>query len=610
MMNERVLNKKIQACLLIIIVSVVCLFVSCKPVESNNIQYFNNFSSTSAYTSITEKLRLPEGVTVAQYDGVTGIFVTQKKYFESDDEYRYGFCTAEKDLISPRFTNVMDIRGNYAVVSMPFSSGDSYEYRVGIVKIKGEGSNIISSDYGFSYSYVPSITQYAMLDNNYVAIMGSKNSTDTTYDQATIYDYTSANGLLEIAKIDDISNYTKFYFADGFLITQSPGIARVYSLNEINSDGYLVLKSYYMPFDEADGFSNSMVEINPYYLGNNWFIFTGIYASTEEYDTYEVVKPLENDDETLYYMTIRSKRYNASTGQYYDSERVSLVANRYTSLLVKDIANIMNISNSSEYINVDDENLTQRLYSPPVIPTSEIIKEGYSIVYSYFPLYAEDNSVSFNDTFEIYDQDANRITVSEALMPIVYVDGSGLQSIDPNFSLPGREVGYHTYTDGKRVTLKPITDRIVYDPYMIHNGMIIAMEFNLDRPGINCSAAFDLNGNQITPFDYDIFSPYFGEYAVAGKNEKSGEKDFFKYYRIDKSGNVSLIDQYVFSIHNGVYVTKEDGKFALYSNSGMKLLSAESSDISIVDDFFVDGKYITSHVISIENGGGVIYKLG
>ena len=216
MMNERVLNKKIQACLLIIIVSVVCLFVSCKPVESNNIQYFNNFSSTSAYTSITEKLRLPEGVTVAQYDGVTGIFVTQKKYFESDDEYRYGFCTAEEDLISPRFTNVMDIRGNYAVVSMPFSSGDSYEYRVGIVKIKGEGSNIISSDYGFSYSYVPSITQYAMLDNNYVAIMGSKNSTDTTYDQATIYDYTSANGLLEIAKIDDISNYTKFYLQMGF----------------------------------------------------------------------------------------------------------------------------------------------------------------------------------------------------------------------------------------------------------------------------------------------------------------------------------------------------------------------------------------------------------
>lgn len=607
-------NNYLQRIFVIFIVSILCLacfFVSsCKPKEINDNQYFKNFYSTNAYTTITEKLRLAEGITVVQYDSVSGFYITQKKYFDNSEDIRYGFCTSEHELISPRFTNILDIRGNYAVVTMPFSSGDSYEYRVGIVKIRGEGSNIISSDYGFSYQYIPSITQYAMLDGTYVSVMGSKTETSTEYEEAVIYDYSSANGLLEVARVDDVLNSTKFYYADGHLVTQSPGIARIYSINNINASGHLVLKSYYTPFDQADGYSNSMVDVSPYYLGNNWFIFTGIYASPEEYDSFEVSRPLENGDDTIYYMTIRSKRYNASTELYYDTDRVSLVANKYTSLLVKDIANMVNTSNGSEYINVNDNDFRQRLYNPPVIPTSEIIKDGYSIVYSYFPIYAQDNSVTFNDTFQIYDSNAERLYVPEALMPIVYLDGKGLQNIDPNFSLPGRDVGYHNYTDGKRVILRPISDRVVYDPYMLHSDMIIVMEFNLDRPSVNCSAAFDLNGNQVTPFDYDIFTPYFGEFAIAGKNEKSGDKDFFKYYRIDKSGNVTAIDKYVFSVYNGIYVTKENGKFALYANSGQKLLSADSTDISIMDDFFVDLKYLKSYVVTVENGASVIYELG
>lgn len=601
--------KKIIFILLISLI-VLCFFMSsCRPVEIEYVQYFKNFKSRENYTTITEKLRLSDGVTVSQYDGVSGYFITQKNYFESE-ELRYGFCTADQELISPRFTNVLDIRGDYAVVTMPFASGDIIDYKVGIVKIRGEGSNIISSDYGFSYKYVPSIMQYSMLDSTYVAILGGKEETGTEYEEAIIYDYSSANGLLEVAKVDDVTNSTKFSYSEGHLIAQAPGIVRIYSINEINSEGYLTLKSYYVPFDEADGFSHSMVDVSPYYLGNNWFIFTGIYSSAEEYDTYEVARALETDEETIYYMTIRSKRYNAVTGQYYDTDRVSLVSNKYTSLLLKDFANIMNISNSNEYINLENQDFIQRVYSPPVVPTSEIIKDGYSIVYSYFPVYDIDNNVVFNDTFQIYNSNAERITLSNILMPIVYVDGKGLQNIDPNFKIPGRDIGYHQYSDGQRVTLLPLLDRIAYDPYIIHSDMIIASEFNLDRPLVNCSAAFDLNGNQITPFDYDIFTPYFGEYAIAGKNEKVGDLDFFKYYRIDKSGNVTPVNEYVFSANNGVYITKENGKFALYSNSGQKLLSADSSDISIVDDFFIDDYYIQSLVVTVENGVGVIYELG
>lgn len=586
---------------------IITLF-ACKPKNKENKerQYFNNFSSTPEYTKVVETLRLPEGVTIAQFDNNSGYYITKKKVLSDED--RYGFCTENQDIVPPTFSSVLDIKGNYAVVTMPFTNTlGQLETRIGVFHIKGADSGQIDyQNYGFKHKYNPAIRQYSMLDDTHIIILGNKDSTDLEHEEATLYDYTSANGLLEVGVIPDINNVTKFAMHDGHIIASNPGIARLYNLYSINSEGYFIQKSYYQPFT-SNQFDTQQVDINAYYLGNNWFIFSGIYASKNEYDGYEVVKKLEGSSDN-YYMTIKSKRFNASSGQYYDTERVSLVANKYSSSYVKDIIGLMNDRADNEYINLDNPESMQKLYSTYAVPTSEIVKDGYSIVYTYFAIYDEDGKSQFRDTFQIYDKDANKITIKEAAMPIVYVNGVGLQNLDPNFLLPVRSIGYYKYSDGQPVTLKAMTESVGYDPYLIHSDMMLVIK--IDTSDLDTkSAVFDLRGNQITLFEYDYITPYFGEYAIGGKNEPNNNVDYFKYYRIDKAGNVLPIDKTVFSVHYGTYVTRENGKYALYNNKGDNLISPKCSNIFLANEFFIDKKYVKSTVITVEDECGVIYKL-
>lgn len=609
-MKITIITKIRLSVVILFVILVVAFFIltSCKPNDVvTSTQYFKNFQSTPPYSRVTEMLRLGEGVSINSFDNRTGIYITQKLFY--GDEERFGFCDENRELVEPKFTNVLDIKGNYATVTMPFTKSDSsIEHRIGIVKIRGEGNGQINpGDYGFTQAYNPAIQQYTFLDEKHVAILGGKDVVNLVEnEEAIIYDYSSANGLLEIAKIEDINNTAKFTFNEGHLIVTMPGRANIYSINSIDDRGYLNKKSYYMPYSESE-FDLRQVDVEVYYLGNNWFVFSGIYSTQAEYDGYEIKKTVYNQ-ENPYYLTIRSKRYNAVSGQYYDTERVSLVANKYTSNYVKDLVSLMNVYSGAECLNVDTPDIMQRVYSTLVLPTSEIVKDGYSIVYTYFPIYDEEGNVAFYDTFQIYDKEASRIIVKEAALPIIYIDSYGLQSLDPNFALPVRDVEYYKYEDGQKVSLKKLDKNTGYDPYLLHSGMIFALKIdaNLD----NTSAIFNLKGDQIRPFEYDVIAPYFGEYAIGGKIEKHPTKhlDYYKYYRIDKSGHEQAINEFVYSVHYGVYVVKEGNKYKLCNNKGDILL--EHCDyIFVANDFFVDGKFIKSTIITNENGRSVIYKL-
>ncbi|HQC54595.1 MAG TPA: hypothetical protein PKX91_02610 [Clostridia bacterium] len=605
-------NKKITKLLLKIALSAILIFtlsilMSCKPDnDSESIQYFKNFQSTQPYSHITPvSCKLGEGTTIDRFDNRTGIYITKKVFYGEDT--RFGFCDENKELVEPRFSEVLDIQGNYATVTMPFTTGNDIEYRIGIVKIRGEGSGQVDPEhYGFSQQYISLIQQYTFLDDKYIAILGGMDVTDLTdNEEAIIYDYSSSNGLLEVAKIEDINNSAKFIFNEGHLIITMPGRANIYSLDSINDRGYLIKKSYYMPFSESE-FDLRQVDIEAYYLGNNWFVFSGSYASNTEYEGYEVV---QNDYQNkAYYLTIRSQRYNAVSRQFYDTERVALVANKYTSNYIKDIVSLINTYASSEYINTDTPDMMQRVYTTSVLPTSEIVKDGYSIVYTYFPLYDSDGNATFSITFQIYDKDASRITVKDVALPVVYVDGYGIQNLDPNFKLPPRDVECYKYENGERVCIKGLDSSTGYDPYLIHSGMIFALK--IDKNLDNTSAIFNTQGVQIRPFEYDVISPYFGEYAIGGKIEKHPTKDleFFKYYRIDRSGNEQAINEFVYSLHYGMYIVKEGDKYKLYNNKGEMLLDRRDY-IFVADDFFVDGKFVKSTVIVNENGKSTIYKL-
>lgn len=615
------MKKTLVILILIAILSVMIVLPACNNDKEEFTQYFNNYSSTSAYTVAKQSLVLPENVYVSSYDSSNNVYVTEQtitvKPENSETETklkRYGLCSSSEVYVNPEFVSVVEIRGDYAIVTCSFIAPGTNRAVEKIGVIRYRGSNRWRD--GFSYERAPLITQYQFLDDRYVIVKGSIQTESTEYSYATIYDYVSTNGLMEVAKIKFVDNSSLFTYGEGYLAVTSGEITRYYNINDIDSEGYLTIQGFHSSFDLSEGWELNKLQVDNYYLGNGWFITSSIYASTEQFDGAEIMEENESakdESEKYYYLCVRTVRYSVNAKTSYPSDdRVVMVANKYSSDLMKGLADVSNAKNNSTYVNVDDEDKRQAVYFTPVVPTSEIIKDGYSIVYSYYYRYTSENAINWDTTFRVYDANANPILIENVVMPIVYVDGYGIQNIDPNFSLPLREVAYHSYNDGVRHSLKEMTTRCAYDNVLIHNGVMLTLEMNLDTMGgAMMMSAYDLaTGVQILPPEYYSITPYFGNYALCSKTVTNADNTYsFEYYRADKVGNVTRIYN-VFSAHNGVYVTKENGAYGLYANDGTQLITARCDSISVVDSFFEDGKYIKTTVATVENGRSIIYTLG
>lgn len=597
---------------ILILVTLTALCVGCNE-KSDDEQLsvsdvFCNFSSTAGYTVATATLTLPKGITVASYDGESDVFVTKYSYKDeaSGAEFvRYGFCSSTEDYVTPSYTQVLDINGDYAIVIGTRQVNGVERGYVGIVAFRGPNAG----KYEFlPVQYAPLIQQMSFLDDRYLVVLGDKTVSEFStsgYTYATIYDYSSTGTLLEVARVNNIDNSTTFMLHDGWLVAVKAASAEFYKVTDIDSSGYLN-RSHTVRLITEENYSESYMTTQVYYLGNEWFIVSTTYAVDAEYDGYEI--PLMRDD-TTYYTLIRSVRISAKSGKTFDAERVTMVSNKYTDSDVRTMANAINVQSQS------DTAAWKQPYMLPVVATSSAVKQGYTIVYFYYYYYNAENVRSWGTTFQIYDSNGNITTASNLNLPVVYVDGYGLQNIDPNFQLPLRDVGYHTYEDGSRVTLIPIASDRGYENSFVHNGVIISYE---ERKGkdrmLVYMGATGVDGRSILPFEYDAISPFFGEYATASKiAEWSSDGTYITkqaFYRVGKDGSVTAIpDCYIMC--NGVYITRtEDGKYGLKSNSGQELIPPACELVSCTDFILSDGKTFKTYVATVEDGRGVIYGLG
>ncbi|MBR2481195.1 MAG: hypothetical protein IKB56_07825 [Clostridia bacterium] len=611
--------KKILIAVLIASLLLVAL-VGCKPKDDGTVtteDIFKNFASTGEYSSVRETLRLNEGITVAFYDGDNDVYVTKLTFqLGGATKERYGFCSADKVYVDPIYTAVLDICGDYAICIRTALEGGNEEVNyVGVVKFRGDDGN--AYEYGFSYPYAPLIEQFVFLNDNLIAIMGNKNMTDFSssgYSYATIYDYSSSLGLKEVAVVNGINNGSSFVCEDNYLAVVDNMQARFYDLNQIDSNGQLVRQHAVSLIKAGDGYLETYTSTDVYYMGNGWFIVSSMYSSPEEYDGYEI--PLMNpDDGKTYYTLIKSVRFSVKSGKQYDCERVTLVSNKYTD------GHVRNLCNS---INTEDITATakwERPYLLPIVPTSAITKEGYSIVYYYYYYYNTENIRSWATSFMICDNECNMTAPTNLVMPPVYVDGYGLQNISPNFKLAMRDVGYHSYLDGSRKTLIPLTEISAFENSFIHNGVIISYEQRIEPQGVVAYlGATKVDGTRITTYEYDSFSPFFGNYATASKIgdwTDEGTIETQAFYRIGLDGTVTSIPD-CYQMFNGVYVTRyvetdeldnKTIKFGLKTNSGTVLIPNICEEVSCTDYFFKDDKVFTTRVATVENGAGVIYEL-
>ncbi len=597
--------------LILILSLVLAVLVACNDDEETmktTKDIFNNFSSTGEYTSCVETLRLPEGTVVSSYDGANDIFITYKEVtYGAFTIGRYGFATSTEELIEPRYTSIIDIRGDYAICLRTALVNNEEEVRVGLVRFRGPNGGF---EYGFNYPYAVSITQFSFLSDRYIAVLGDKSMTEFTsagYSYATVYDYASTSSLLEVGVINDVDNYTKFVCADGYIAAVGTNTTRLYDMSKINEKGNFILQHSVTLLKEGDGYSANYSTSNAYYVGNGYFIISTTFSCPEEYDTYEIPLLNEEDNET-YYTLIKSVRISIKSGKQFPAERITMVANKYTDRDVRSVVDAINAEDSTAAAT------WSRPYLTPVTPTSPLVKDGYSIVYYYYYYYnTGDESIrSWAISYMICDSDGNMTAPTNLVMPISYVDGYGLENTSPNYSIAVRDVGYHTYENGIRNTLIPLTSTSGFENQIIHNGVIISYEQRIEPQGtVAYLGATKVDGTRITAYEYDSFSPFFGNYAMASKVGSLNDDGTIKeqaFYRISMDGAVTHVDD-CYQMFNGVYSTHGGGKFGLKSNSGATLIANKCEKVSCVDYYFSNGRVFNTVVATVEGGCGVIYEL-
>jgi uncharacterized membrane protein len=589
-----------------------CLLSGCSKEEEiiDYGKYFNNFGSAPGIAEVTESLNLGKDVFVSSYDKNADLYITQKKIViegssgEDDTVYNlYGFATAQEIILEPKYANVIDVRYNFAIVAKRVASGATTRTTIGMVKLRGDH---VGREYGFSYEYTGITTQYSFLNDKYMVMFGDKTYTSTTAEFATVYDYTTANGLLEVGRIGNTTSATVFSMYDNYIAAVGTTIVRYYLFDKIDANGYfeMSLNGKYTPFKAEEGFTDtSLMTTSVFYIANGWFIETGIYRSTKEFTGYEQTE--KDSDGLTYYLVNKSTRFNIRSGKRFATDRVKLVANKYSAEYTESLANTINYD--IEIFSSDK----MPLYCQPVMPVSALVKEGYSLVYYDFYYYDDDNNAQWGQTFAIYDQNAEIINPEDLVMPLLMVDGIGLQNSDPVFYISIRDFGYNK-TDGTEVLLLPLEQTKLYDPVILNDGMLVGYRVNLETVSkySNMMGAASVDGSSIIPFEFVEMTPFVNGYATGSKIQLKSDGSFDKrlFYRISKSGVLTEL-QNVYSLRNGVYITKENEKYGLVANDGTVLLNPEYDSISVIDNFLTDGVYFVNRVVGVRDGYGIIFNV-
>ncbi len=619
---------------------------SCKKTD-DNVSYFKNYNSTPLYSSANKLLSLPENYEFYSYDSVSGLFMIQRNVLAEYGgvDVRYGLCTEEKILIEPMFSSIIDIRNNHAIVTTKEYFNNELKEKIGVINIKTNSFGFEVSD-SFAVEYNSQINQYTFLDDSKLVIIGGKNpilnyDKQPDYSFSVVYDYSSSNTLLEIGKIPHTSATANFKYNDGYISVSMhgsvsmPGQVRFYDFNDIQNGEFREIKKY-VPFEILEYGSTEVV---PYYLGNYEYVLVGIRADSQEFDGYEMIRTgINNKPE---YVKIMSTGYNVKLNREFDVGKVLIVANNYSADFISAITTVyagaVELGYTKDYKLYKDDYtqeefykyIAEKIYDYPMIETQKLVKKGHSIFYeAYLTGVLEGGQKIYLTSFVIYTPQGTTELVENAYLPLLFVDGYGVERIDPNFSLAPEDAKFYTYNDGDVVSVIKSEDKIAYSQYIVHDKVLIAEKNDL-RSEVNQDymqkfGAIDVETQKvILDFEYDFITPFFSNYSIAGKykykkyiDENSGEEfeciDSVDYWQVEKNkdGKAKLTPiSNVYSVHNGSYVKRDAKKFKLYANDGKELLSEEYDELTVLDLSLTGEKMFGCYVFGKKGNVSTLYKL-
>lgn len=608
------MKKTVVLLLTCVLMAATCLFAfsGCNK-KAEYEKYFNNFSSAKEFTTASESLVLPEKVSIHSYDVKNDIFITKTEvvnpYGSSEEETMFllGFASDKEVFCSPKYTGVIKIKGDYAIVTKPALGKDSENkniltYRIGVIKFRNNEGGDTKDLTDFSVEYNSNYDQFAFV-GDYIVCPGIKSAPSSLLAFSTFYDY-SQDTLLEVFRVKCGSKYV-FTINDGILAAVASNHAYFYELNSLQINGYLELneKDFYYAFPEdTEGEYTDMITVSVFYLGNGWFsrtakiqseeVFVGYNMVLEDFDTY-------SGESTTYYANVRCDLYNVKTKTATQKEWliVENVANKYNSdyysELISYLQNISNFDGESGRYN----------YSLPYLNPASSIKDGYSIVYYYYLPYADSENYEAEISFCLMDDKANIIRLEDLLMPPVFVDGKGVQTSDPSYQNYYGSVNVYDMNLKEKELAAYLEKAYTYITYSCNNGAVVAYEYNLETE-TGAYGAIATDGKYLLPFEYEELTMFYGEYCIGVKKEGSA----YINYRVDKSGNKVLLSDVV-NIREGVYVFQSNGKLGLKNFAGNILIDAKYEKLDVLETVMERGSYLSSRVVATNNGITTIFNI-
>ncbi|HOO22918.1 MAG TPA: hypothetical protein PKY53_04480 [Clostridia bacterium] len=594
----------------LIVAFIGMLFAGCNRKSDFYKKYFNDFVGQKPFTKAVSRINLDSGVSVFSYDSISDVFVTKKtaanQYSTGEDDKvitLYGFSSLDTQYVSPIFTRVLSIKGDYAIVTKPYvdTTKASIIEIVGVIKFRGENAGEKTDFTNLGCIFNPAYTQFSFV-GDYIAVPGSKASPSVEVNYTTFYDYKTKDMLLETFKVGVGYKYS-FAMYDNILIAIGQAMAYFFAPNDILQNGFLQVddKNYYKAFpeDTKNEYADS-ISIQIFYIGNGWFVrsarieseipFTGYNVTYNKYD-------IGSGIGSVVYALVRTDIYNFNSKTATDHKwlLVDSVANKYTSdayTYSADAINNLAVPENDRYA-----------YYMPVLNPAKFIKDGYSIAYFYYTPYVEFEDYSYEISFCLLDENANIIRMNDVLMPLAFIDGIGVQNVDPTYQSIYGNLQYVTY-DNKKVDLKEIQSGITYETYYAHSGIVIGAELNYADNATYFGAMDAKTKKTVLPFRYKELTPFYGSDAIGLLTYENA----FTYVKVDTDGNETVLNDVV-NVRQGVYVYTYGGKLGVKNYAGDVLINALYDKLEVYDVFMTDGAFQKSFAIATSGNYTYIFTL-
>ena len=665
--------------LLLTIITVVVFTMAFAACDGGTLSYFNSFSSSEAFSSLKTVAVLPDDVTISTR--FSSDYYSIKKPIENSTLYSYGLLGKTSIVIEPSISSTSeyhsydfaDVSEKFAVAVKSATSSGSVTTAMGAYALAttSDGEEVALDVVPFIY-YVPTTTQNGLqvvdessmpvkIVGDYICLLQDIDTpvkTDSVLKGAvyhTFYSY-DEDGLRPAFKVSGSSYLTRYEVYDDYLVryddySKTYGAyltIHYYKISDVESGSELTPVATYSPYNESEitsllssvsSSASKNVEVATYYLGNGAFLRKRAVFCSERFENYNLrITSQESPFGYNSYVSMESDRISIR-GSFIRYNNANVfpyeVVNQYNDAEMRYLADYYNNN-----LPVTSEELGDNLiYQYPYYSTASTVADNYSIVYTYWQPYLDSPGLSDDDkklatlSFIIYDNTdlSKKIVVEDATMPVVNVDGIGLETYSLDFSdvlvidavVHGKN-GKTTVAAGVNVTLpddSTVRERYVYKSYLYHDGFLIAGESNLlidAVTGYKKGAYKYVGGSfkQVVGFEYDELTPFFGGYATAAKWDVTAGRAY--YYRLDSSGKASPMSDNVYALHNGCYVTRvlKDGKddeyvYALFPNTdgAAPLIDYCADSIAVYEEFLTDGGFVKTTVIKRVDNHDEIYIL-